>query len=129
MLTLADWMLLAAVLVYLLTIAPFKPMGYKEFNNARPRDPAFWATPIRTRAVGAHQNGIETFPFFAASVLLAEFRHGPQAWIDGLAVAFVVIRLAFVAAYLGDRPWTRTALWNLGFLANLGIFFSPLFSR
>lgn len=127
--TIADWMLLVAVLIYLLTLAPFKPLGYREFDNAKPRDPAFWAKPIRSRAQAAHINGIETFPFFAASVLLAEFRHAPQAWIDGLAVAFILLRLAFVAAYLGDRPWTRTALWNLGFLANLGIFLSPLFSR
>ena len=125
--TIAEWSLLAAVVLYLLTLAPFKPMAGREFDNARPRDPAFWDKPIRARALGAHQNGIETFPFFATAVLLAEFRGCDQGRIDALAVAFVVIRLAFVAAYLLDRPWTRTALWNLGFAVNVAIFVQPLF--
>ena len=57
--------------------------------------------------------------------MLAEFRAQPQTWIDLLAVAFLVVRLAFVAAYLGNWPWTRTLIWNLGFLVNLAIFFMP----
>jgi uncharacterized MAPEG superfamily protein len=125
--TIAEWSLLAAVLVYLLTLAPFKPLGYREFDNAKPRDPAFWEKPLRARAQGAHINGIETFPFFAAAVLLAEFRGCDQGRIDALAAAFVAVRLAFVAAYLLDRPWTRTALWNLGFAINVAIFLQPMF--
>jgi uncharacterized MAPEG superfamily protein len=125
--TIAEWSLLAAVLLYLLTLAPFKPLGYREFDNARPRDPAFWEKPIRSRAMNAHLNGVETFPFFAAAVLLAEFRGCPQGRLDALAVAFVAIRLLFVAAYLGDKPWTRTLLWNLGFAVNVAIFVQPLF--
>ncbi len=127
--TIAEWSLLAAVLLYLLTLAPFKPMGWREFDNARPRDPAFWEKPLRARAMGAHLNGIETFPFFAAAVLLAEFRHSPQGHIDVLAVAFVAIRLLYVLAYVGDRPTTRTLLWNAGFFVNLAIFLQPLVSR
>ena len=50
--------------------------------------------PTRKRALGAHFNGIETFPFFAAAVLLAEFRDAPQAWVDGLALGFLVTRVA-----------------------------------
>ena len=125
--TLAEWCLLAAVLLYLLTLAPFKPLGYRDFDNAKPRDPVFWERPLRARALGAHLNGIETFPFFAVAVLLAEFRGAPQGRIDALAVAFVAVRLAFVLAYLLDRPWTRTALWNVGFLLNVAIFLQPLF--
>src|SRR5262249_19121692 len=125
--TVADWSLLAAVLLYLLTLAPFKPMAGREFDNARPRDPTFWEKPLRARAMGAHLNGVETFPFFAAAVLLAEFRGAPQAHLDILAVAFVAIRLLYVAAYLGDRPWTRTLLWNAAFLVNVAIFVQPLF--
>ncbi|HEX3943061.1 MAG TPA: MAPEG family protein [Rhizomicrobium sp.] len=123
--TIAEWMILVAVLVYLLTLAPFKPLGHREFDNARPRAPAFYAEPLRARALGAHLNGIETFPFFAAAVLLAEFRHTPQDWIDGLSVAFVLLRLAFVAAYLLNFAWTRTVIWNLGFAVNVAIFFAP----
>ena len=123
--TIAEWMILAAVLIYLLTLAPFKPLGHLEFDNARPRDPDFWASPLRTRALGAHLNGIETFPFFAAAVLLAEFRAAPQHLVDWLSVAFIALRLAFVTAYLLDRPWTRTLIWNIGFAVNVTIFLLP----
>ena len=127
--TIAEWMILTAVLIYLLTLAPFKPLGYREFDNAKPRDPEFYKEPLRARALGAHNNGIETFPFFAAAVLLAEFRAVPQHLIDLLAVGFIVFRLAFVAAYLLNYPWTRTLIWNVGFAVNLAIFFSPWWAR
>lgn len=109
-------------MLYLLTVAPVKALGHREFNNAAPRDPAFYDLPIRKRALGAHINGIETFPFFAAAVLLAEFRQAPQGWADGLAAGFLVTRVAFVLAYLADKPTTRTALWNVAFGFNWAIF-------
>ncbi len=125
--TLAEWTIFGAVLLYLLTVAPAKV--HRTFDNANPRDPAFYKPGIRTRALGAHLNGIEVFPFFAAAVLLAEFRGAPQHWIDLLAVAFLVIRLAFVAAYLGNLPTARSLLWNLGFAVNVAIFFMPWWAR
>ncbi|HEX3943478.1 MAG TPA: MAPEG family protein [Rhizomicrobium sp.] len=127
--TLAEWMIFAAVILYLLTVAPVKAAGYKTFDNSNPRDPAFYKPGIATRALGAHVNGIETFPFFALSILLAEFRRVPQNGIDEFAVAFVVIRLLFVAAYLGNRSTIRTLLWNLGFAVNTAIFFMPWWDR
>ena len=123
--TVAEWTLLGAVLLYLLTLAPVKPLGYRTFDNANPRNPEFYTPGIRTRALGAHLNGIETFPFFAAAVLLAEFRHMPQSRIDILAVAFLAVRFAFVLAYLGNRPTLRSLLWNLGFFVNVAIFLMP----
>ena len=81
---------------------------------------------MRARALGAHLNGIETFPFFAAAILLAEFRGVPQNAVDLPAMAFLVVRIAYVLAYVGDKPTLRTILWTLGFLINAGIFFSPV---
>ncbi len=126
--TIAEWALLGAVIVYLMTVAPVKAAGHRDFDNANPRDPGFYTPGLRARALGAHLNGIETFPFFAAAVLLAEFRACPQSWIDGLAVLFLAARLAYVAAYLGNAPTTRTLLWNAGFVANLAIFLMPLYA-
>ena len=123
--TVAEWCIFGAVLLYLLTIAPFKAIGFRRFDNSRPRDPAFYEEPLRARALGAHINGIESFPFFAAAVLLAEFRLGPQHLIDELAVLFLIVRIAYVFTYLGNRPTLRTILWSIGFAINLGIFFMP----
>lgn len=124
--TIAEWCVFAALMLYLLTIAPIKWIGFRRFDNAKPRDPAFYDDPIRSRALGAHQNGIETFPFFAVAVLLAEFRGGPQRFVNELAVLFLIVRIAYVFTYLGDRPTLRSILWSIGFVINLAIFFMPL---
>ena len=91
----------------------------------QPRDPDFYQDPIRARALGAHQNGIEAFPFLAVAVLLAEFRASPQHLIDELAVLFLIVRIAYVFTYLGNRPTLRSILWSIGFAINVGIFFLP----
>jgi uncharacterized MAPEG superfamily protein len=121
----AEWCVFGALMLYLLTIVPIKWIGYRRFDNSKPRDTAFYADPLRARALGAHQNGIETFPFFAIAVLLAEFREGPQRLIDELAVLFLIVRIAYVLTYLGDRPTLRSILWSIGFAINLAIFFMP----
>jgi len=123
--TVAEWCVFGAVMLYLLTIAPFKAIGFRRFDNAKPRDPTFYEDPIRARALGAHLNGIEVFPFFAAAVLLAEFRTCPQRLINELAVLFLIVRIAYVFTYLGDRPTLRSILWNIGFAINVAIFFLP----
>ena len=92
--TVAEWCVFGTLMLYLLTIASVKWAGHRHFDNARPRDPAFYEDAIRARALGAHQNGIEAFPFFAVAVLLAEFRLGPQHLIDELAVLFLIVRVA-----------------------------------
>jgi uncharacterized MAPEG superfamily protein len=121
--TIAEWCLFGAVILYLVTLAPTKGLAPREFDNANPRAPTFYEHPVRKRALGAHINGIETFPFFATAVLLAEFRYAPQSWTDGLAMAFLITRIAFVAAYVGDKPTLRTVLWNAAMAFNLGVFF------
>ena len=123
--TIAEWCVFGTLMLYLLTIAPIKWIGFRGFDNSNPRDPAFYADPIRARALGAHQNGIEAFPFFAIAVLLAEFRTGPQRLIDEMAVLFLIVRIAYVFTYLGDRPTLRSILWSLGFAINIAIFFMP----
>ena len=124
--TVAEWCVFGTLMLYLLTIVSVKWAGHRHFDNARPRDPAFYDDAIRARALGAHQNGIETFPFFAAAVLLAEFRAAPQYLINELAVLFLIVRIAYVLTYVGNRPSLRSILWSIGFLINIGIFFLPL---
>src|SRR4030081_255064 len=123
--TIAEWCVFASVMLYLLTIAPIKWLGFRQFDNANPRDPSFYDDTVRDRAWGAHLDGIETFPFFAVAVLLAEFRECPQNLINELALLFLIVRIAYVFTYLGDRPMLRSILWAIGFAINLAIFFMP----
>jgi uncharacterized MAPEG superfamily protein len=124
--TVAEFCIFGVVAIYLLTIVPIKWIGFRHYDNSKPRDPAFYEDAIRARALGAHQNGLEAFPFFAAAVLLAEFRDAPQNLINELAVLFVIVRIAYVLTYIGNRPRLRSILWNIGFVINVAIFFLPL---
>jgi uncharacterized MAPEG superfamily protein len=127
--TVADYCIFGVVALYLLTIVPIKWIGHRQYDNSMPRDPAFYRDAIRARALGAHQNGIETFPFFAVAVLLAEFRAAPQNLINELAVLFLIVRIAYVLTYIGNRPRLRSILWNVGFTINVAIFFLPLIRK
>ncbi len=124
--TIADLCLLAAVILTIASIAPAKLNGAREYNNAYPRDPGFYTAGLRARSQGAHLNGYEAFPFFAAAVILAEMRGVPQPAVNALAVAFIVARIGYVVLYLTDRPRLRSMVWSVGFACNLMIFFSPL---
>jgi uncharacterized MAPEG superfamily protein len=126
--TIADLCLLAAVLLTILSIAPAKLDGRGEYDNAKPRDPGFYRPGLRARSQGAHLNGYEAFPFFAAAVVLAEMRGVPQGSVNALAVAFVVARVVYVLLYLGDRPTLRSMVWSVGFVCNLAIFFAPVWA-
>ena len=123
--TVAEWCVFASLMLYLLSIGSVKWLRSGDFDNSRPRDPAFYDEPIAARALGAHQNGIEAFPFFAAAILLAEFRACSQHLVDELAILFVIVRIAYVFTYIGNRPTLRSILWSIGFAINIAIFFLP----
>ncbi|MCC8984756.1 MAPEG family protein [Bradyrhizobium acaciae] len=123
--TIAEWCVFGTLMLSLLTIVSVKWTGFRGFDNAKPRDPDFYDDPIRSRALGAHQNGLEALPFFAFAVLLAEFRVGPLRLIDELAVLFLIVRIAYVFTYIGNRPTLRSILWSIGFAINVAIFLLP----
>jgi uncharacterized MAPEG superfamily protein len=123
--TTADLCLLGAVFLTILSIVPAKLDGRREYDNANPRDPRFYTPGLRARSQGAHLNGYEAFPFFAAAVILAEMRSVPQGTVNALAAAFFLARIAYVLLYLTNRPTLRSVVWSVGFACNLAIFFSP----
>jgi uncharacterized MAPEG superfamily protein len=123
--TIAELCLLAAVILTILSILPAKLDGRRAYDNGNPRDPGFYTPGLRARSQGAHLNGYEAFPFFAASVILAEMRAVPQGTVNALAITFVVVRIVYVLLYLTDRPRLRSLVWSVGLACNLAIFFSP----
>ena len=119
--TIAFWAIFAACLLPIFC-AWLAKAGSKGFDNAAPRDWIDRQTGWRQRADWAQRNHYEVFPAFAAAVIVAHLAHAPQGWADVLAVAFVLLRLAYTAAYVLDRPSLRSALWSLGLLCVLGLF-------
>ncbi len=39
--------------------------------------------------------------------------------------SILIVRIAYVFTYLGNRPTLRSILWAIGFAINVGIFFLP----
>ncbi|MBM3374139.1 MAG: hypothetical protein FJY44_09735 [Betaproteobacteria bacterium] len=107
--TTAYWMVLVAGLM------PYWATGVskwrRSYDNAKPRAGLENLTPKQQRAWWAQLNAFEAFPLFAAAVIIAHLAGAPQPTIDGLAVAFVLLRVAYILAYIHDRPTLRSLLW------------------
>ncbi len=123
--SLANWCILAAAILPLMTTGLAKALG-GSYNNHDPRGTAMSYEGVARRAHAAHQNGFEAFPFFAVAVLLAEMKGGPSGTIDALALAFVLLRVGYVGAYVTDRAALRSVLWSLAFFTAVAIFLSPV---
>ena len=116
----AYWMILAAALLPYLTVVGAKWSA--RIDNHAPRPAMERFTGWRQRADWAHRNHFESFPAFAAAVIVAELCKAPQARIDLLAGAYVVLRLVYTAMYLADLPGLRSLVWALGFVAVIWLF-------
>ena len=88
------------------------------------RDPRAWLaaqSSWRARANAAQANGFEGLPFFIGAVIIAHQLGAPQARLDLLACAFIVLRLAYIALYVGDKAMARSLVWGLGLAVNIAI--------
>lgn len=126
--TIAELCLPLMVILIIASLAPAKLDGLRSFDNANPRDPGFYRPGLRTRSLGAHQNGFEAFPFFAAAVIVAEMHGAAQGVVNGLALAFLACRVLYVLLYIGNRPAARSFVWSLGMACNMALFFTPLWA-
>ena len=93
------------------------------------RDPRAWLarqTGRRARANAAQANSFEALPLFIAAVLVAQQAGAVQALVDALAVVFVLLRVAYIALYVGDRAALRSVVWIAAFGVCVAIFLSPL---
>ncbi|MBS3785630.1 MAG: MAPEG family protein [Gammaproteobacteria bacterium] len=118
--TIAYWCVLVAIFIPLLFAGLAKSRG--DFDNARPRRWLEQTEGWRQRAHWAQLNSYEAFAPFAAGVIIAHLAEAPQAIVNVLAVAFVLLRLGFGAAYLADRPTVRTLFWTGAFACVVGLF-------
>lgn len=118
--TIAYWcVLIAALLPYLWVGVAKSERGY---DNAAPRAYLDARKGFRQRAHWAQLNSYEAFPPFAAAVIIAHLAAAPQHLVDGLAVAFVLARLAYGVAYIGDRPTLRSLVWTVGMGCVIALF-------
>ena len=127
--TVAYWCVLVAALLPIVCAGIAKYGTFRTaardggYDNHNPRAWLAQQTDWRARANAAQANTFEALPFFFAAVIIAHQLQARQAWLDGLAVVFVVLRMAYIALYVGNKPIARSAVWALAFFANIGILF------
>jgi uncharacterized MAPEG superfamily protein len=100
------------------------PPGAGGYDNADPRSWLLRQTDWRARANNAQANTFEALPFFFAAVIIAHQLQASQGYVDMLALAFVVLRVAYVAAYVTDKANLRSVIWMLALLANVALLFA-----
>jgi uncharacterized MAPEG superfamily protein len=83
-------------------------------------------TGVTGRAERAFRNYFETFPFFAAAILLVTVT-GTHSWLTALGAQFYFWgRIAYAILYAVDLPLARSLVWNiptLGILMNISALF------
>lgn len=95
------------------------------------RDPRAWLarqTGRRARANAAQANSFEALPLFIAAVLTAQQLKVPQDVIDGLALAFVLLRVIYIFLYVADRAASRTGVWTAALGVCIALFLAPLWA-
>lgn len=109
----AIFILLAWLLIYVPTpVAGFVRARLEGgYDNRHPRLQQATLTGLAARAVGAHNNGLEAFPAFAAAAILCALTRADPALSQAFSAGFLVARLLYVAFYLGDLHALRSLCW------------------
>jgi uncharacterized MAPEG superfamily protein len=101
-----------------------QPRSQGGYDNHDPRAWLARQTGHRARANAAQANSFEALPFFIGAVIVAHLTGGAQPLVDALAVAFIVLRVAYIVLYVADRDLLRSLVW----VAGLGCCVALLFA-
>jgi len=95
------------------------------YDNNNPREQQIALEGWGKRALAAHQNQIESFPLFAAGVIIATITGVESNIVDYCAIAYIVARLAYVYCYLKDVSTLRSIVWSVGLISSFALLCSP----
>lgn len=122
---LAYWcILIAALFPYVL--AKYAKAGSGS-DNRLPREDYDGLTPHKRRAYAAHQNALETFPFFAIAVVIALTMGAPVSTVNPLAVLYILLRIVHALLYILNQPTARSLSFAAAMAVNVAIFVLPAF--
>lgn len=124
--TVAFWCVLIALVLPIIcaAIAKFGSGKFRGRDNHDPRDFLDSLDGFARRAHAAQLNGFESFPGFAAAVIIADVvGNAQQVTMDVLGVVYVTSRLLYIICYLADLAVLR----SLVFFVGLGIIASYFF--
>ncbi len=126
--TLAHWMILVAALLPIVCAGIAKsglmntPRGQGGYDNHDPRAWLARQQGMSARANAAQANGFEALPLFIAGVLAAQQQGAAQGTVDLIAMAFGLVRIAYIGCYLADREKARSLVWVLGLGLCISLF-------
>jgi uncharacterized MAPEG superfamily protein len=126
--SIALWCLFFAGLLHVFSKAPLavaQGKTSKGYDNSNPRDQQSALEGWGRRALAAHQNQLESFPLFAAGILVVTATNTTSGMVDNLAIAFVVARVAYLLCYLKDIALLRSLVWGVGFCSSLALLCAP----
>jgi uncharacterized MAPEG superfamily protein len=127
--TMAYWCLLVAAILPIICAGIAKggtfgkPRKDGGFDNHNPRVWLARQTDWRARANAAQANTFEALPFFFAAVIIAHQLGAIQITLDILCFLWLLLRMLFVIAYVGDMATIRSGLWIAALLVNIVILF------
>lgn len=118
--TIAYWCVLGMILFPMIFTALAKTRG--DYTHKDPRVYFARLDGWRKRAYWVELNIYESFPPFAAAVIIAQQLHAFQPTVDKLAIGFVVARVLHSLCYIGNQGVLRTLFWMLGFACVIALF-------
>ena len=122
------WSLFIAALLHGFSKLPLiiaqvkQPGGY---DNRTPRQQQNQLNEWGQRALAAHQNQIESFPLFAAGVLVVTATETLSESITALCIIYLIARVLFIGLYVKNLATYRSIVWGVGFLASLALIIAP----
>ncbi|MEO8249184.1 MAG: MAPEG family protein [Burkholderiales bacterium] len=129
-LTLAYWCVIVAALLPMVSAWIAKSGSFSRpprqggFDNHNPRAWLARQEEWRARANAAQANGFEQLPFFIGAVIIAHQLGRAQPVLDLLALAYVLLRCGYIAAYVKDFPTLRSLIWTAALFVNVAILFA-----
>ncbi len=125
------WMLSAAAFIGLVHIS-LQSFSYKaQVGNAltvgaRDKEPE--AAGFAGRMARAQRNFLESFPLFAAAVLVAHLS-GKAGMATAIGSAlYVAARALYIPAYAVGIPYVRTVIWQAAMIGLVIVLAAPLFT-
>jgi len=101
-----------------------RPGSQGGYDNHDPRAWLARQTGYRARANAAQANSFEALPLFIGAVLVAQQTMARQPLVDGLAVAFIVLRVAYIGLYVADLHVARTLVWTAALGCSVALLFA-----
>jgi uncharacterized MAPEG superfamily protein len=96
--------------------------GFQSYDNNNPRVWLANQIGFRARANASQNNSFESFPFFAAAVLVATIQGANSNQMDIFCSIYIASRLAYIVSYAADWATLRSLFWLLGVISIVALF-------